>query len=78
VSERLLTLAEAAEQLGCSTTSIKRRIAAGGLSVFRDGRLVRVRQCDLDRYVVERVVRSAAAARAGGAAGVAARGKLWD
>jgi excisionase family DNA binding protein len=64
LSDRLLTLAEAAEHLGCSPTTLKRRIAAGELAVFRDGRLVRVRQPDLDRYVAERVARSAPAAAA--------------
>jgi excisionase family DNA binding protein len=54
---RLLTLAQAAEQLGCSLSSVKRRAAAGELPCFRDGRLVRVREADLERFVAERVAR---------------------
>lgn len=53
----LLTLREAAEQLGCSLSSVKRRAAAGELPCFRDGRLVRVGQADLERFVAERVRR---------------------
>lgn len=44
--ERLLTLAEVSEVIGCSIKTVRRRIAAGALRVFRDGRLVRVRPSD--------------------------------
>jgi excisionase family DNA binding protein len=55
VSERLLTLPDAAEQLACSLATLKRRIRAGQLPVFRDGRLIRVRQQDLDHYIQRRI-----------------------
>jgi excisionase family DNA binding protein len=48
-------LDEAAEVLGVSTRTLKRRIAAGELPVFVDGRVRRVRAVDLERYVAERV-----------------------
>ena len=51
---RLLPLAEAAEVLGCSMKTLRRRIAAGELPVIRDGRLVRVHPTDLARYVAAR------------------------
>jgi hypothetical protein len=60
-------------------TSVKRRVAAGELPVFRDGRLVRVREADLRRYIAERTARRAsspAAAAAGHALPEGAR--LWD
>ncbi len=53
----LLTLEEAAGRLGCSTSTIKRRVQAGALPAFVDGRLVRVREEDLRRFVLERVTR---------------------
>ena len=49
-----MTLFEVAQELGCSHASIKRRVAAGLLPVFRDGRLVRVRRVDLERYIAAR------------------------
>lgn len=52
---RLLTLSEVAEQLGCSVATVKRRVQAGALPTFVDGRLIRVREVDLARYVAERV-----------------------
>lgn len=51
---RLLSLAEAAEVLGCSPKTLQRRIRAGELPVIRDGRLVRVHPEDLARYVAGR------------------------
>ncbi|MFN2467040.1 MAG: helix-turn-helix transcriptional regulator [Gaiellaceae bacterium] len=81
--DRLLTLEQAADELGCSTSTIKRRIRAGAFPTFVDGRLVRVREADLRRYVLERV-----AVRARGVAGgtpssssgatVAQGTRLWD
>jgi excisionase family DNA binding protein len=54
---RLLTLLDVAGELACSLATVRRRVCAGELPVVRDGRLVRVRSCDLDRYVAERVRR---------------------
>lgn len=51
---RLLSLAEAAEVLGCSLKTLRRRIAAQELPVIRDGRLLRVHPQDLARYVAAR------------------------
>jgi len=57
---RLLTLAETAERLGCSLPTVRRRVRSGELPVFRDGRLVRVAERDLERYVAERTLAPAA------------------
>jgi excisionase family DNA binding protein len=57
----LLTLAEVADELGCSIATVKRRIRSGALPAFVDGRLVRVRDADLTRYIAERVSRQTAA-----------------
>jgi len=79
VSKALLTLAEAGEFLGCSEKTIGRRVATGELPVFRDGRIVRVRQLDLDRYVAERVSRRAAPdALAPAGRALTAGERLWD
>ena len=51
---RLLSLAQAAEVLGCSLKTLRRRIKDGDLPVIRDGRLVRVHPQDLARYVAAR------------------------
>ena len=47
----LLTLPEAAETLRCSVRTVQRRIAAGELRAYRDGRLVRVPAEEIRRYV---------------------------
>lgn len=60
----LLTLAEVADELGCSVATVKRRIRSGVLPTFVDGRLVRVREVDLRRYVAERVARRSTRPRA--------------
>ena len=51
----LLTTEQAARQLNCSLATLKRRISSGQLPVFRDGRLIRIRQQDLDHYIEQRV-----------------------
>lgn len=51
---RLLTLPDAAELLGLSLKTLRRRVAAGDLPVIRDGRLVRVHPNDLERYIAAR------------------------
>jgi excisionase family DNA binding protein len=51
VSEQLLTIAQAAERLGCAPRTVRRRIDAGTLPVFRDGRLVRIRESDLHAHI---------------------------
>jgi excisionase family DNA binding protein len=68
VTERLLTLSEAAGLVGCSVRTLRRRIERGSLPVFRDGRIVRVRELDLAGYIGRRttcpLVRRAAPRRA--------------
>ena len=49
--QKLLSIADVADVLGCSTKTVKRRITAGDLSVIRDGRLVRIHPADLQRYI---------------------------
>lgn len=79
VLDPLLTLDAAAEVLGCSRATVKRRIRSGALPAFRDGRLVRVRESDLARYVAERTTRrtSRGAVIAAGVT-IESGGRLWD
>lgn len=46
----LLTREQAAQRLGCSPSTVKRRERAGDLVPVRHGRLVRYRLADLDAY----------------------------
>lgn len=47
---RLMSIAQAAELLGLSTKTIRRRIATGDLPAYRAGRrVIRVKGADLDR-----------------------------
>lgn len=80
MSGRLLTLDEAAGRLGCSTRTLRRRIDGGSLPAFRDGRLVRVRDVDLERYVAANVTRAKLTRAGAYAAGVVlpSRARLWD
>ena len=80
MSERLLTIEEAAGQLGCSTRTLRRRIDDGSLPAFRDGRLVRMRDVDLERYVAANVTRTALTRAGVRTAGVVLPGgaRLWD
>jgi excisionase family DNA binding protein len=75
---RLLTQREAADELGCSVATVKRRIASGALPVFRDGRLVRVRGDDLTRYIAERVTRGSSRAPVLAGHVLAPGERLWD
>ena len=54
--EALLTLDEAARLLRCSRRTLERRIAAGLLPVFRDGRRVAVPVEEVRRYVAAHMV----------------------
>jgi excisionase family DNA binding protein len=79
MTQELLTLADVAEELGCSVATVKRRIRAGRLPAFVDGRLVRVRSIDLTRYITERIVRHSAASMEGPSGHSLAPGsRLWD
>jgi excisionase family DNA binding protein len=57
VTPRLLTLEEAAGRLGCSTKTLRRRIAAGLLPAFCDRGLVRIPEPALAAYVSTRTSR---------------------
>lgn len=69
MSGRLLTLREVADEFSCSVATVKRRIASGALPAFADGRLVRVREADLARFVAERVTRRSSPSPTGAPAG---------
>ena len=47
----LLSLKEAATRLGCSVAMLRKWRKAGRLSVVRVGRLVKVREADLEAWV---------------------------
>ena len=53
--DRLFTLEEVAEQLGCSRRTLARRIREGALPRVVDGRIVRVRESDLQRYLLAKL-----------------------
>jgi len=80
IAAQLLSFSEAAGELGCSVSTLRRRVRAGSLPVFEDGGLRRIREDDLRRYIVERVRR-----RASSPAAIAHPGhtlpkgaRLWD
>jgi excisionase family DNA binding protein len=50
-----LTYAEAARALGCSVSTVRRRVRAGKLPCYVDGGLRRIREDDLQHYVLERI-----------------------
>lgn len=53
-SERLrYTIPQAAEALGVSIMTVRRRIWSGDLSIIRDGRLVFITADELHRYAKE-------------------------
>jgi excisionase family DNA binding protein len=63
VSEELLTIAEAAKLLDCSTRTLWRRIDAGEFPVFRDRRIVRILHKDVHTYIARRTRRASIAER---------------
>lgn len=48
MAANLLTMKQAAEHVGCSFSTIRRRIRTGELPARRSGRLVRIDPADLD------------------------------
>ena len=58
VYSRFMTVSEVAAVLRVSAMTVYRRINAGELPAVRIGRSFRVRQQDLDRYLLERVTRA--------------------
>ncbi len=55
---RLLTLGQAADLLGVSPRTVRRRIDTGRLPCFRDGRILRVPSSALEAYVKQRVAKA--------------------
>ncbi len=49
--EPLMTVKDVAAEMKASEKTVRRRIAAGGLPVIRDGRLIRIRPKDYRRYL---------------------------
>ena len=81
MTEALLTLTQVADELACSVATVKRRVSSGVLPVVRDGRLVRVRVVDLERYLLERVERRTGTPGTGARAvgiSIPAGARLWD
>ncbi len=74
----LLTLPQAAARLSCSVATVKRRIRAGTLPTFRDGRIVRVRELDLDRYIAEHIERRTAGSSPWAGVTFTAGERYWD
>lgn len=54
---QLLTLREVAAHLKLSTRTVRERIHHGDLRAGKDGRQIRVRQADLERYIEAQVMR---------------------
>lgn len=74
----LLTLPDVAARLSCSLATVKRRVRSGALPVYRDGRLVRVRELDLDRYIAEHVARRVPSSSRRAGVTFALGERLWD
>ena len=76
----LFTYDRAADELGCSVSTLRRRIRAGLLPVYVDGGLRRIREDDLRRYVSERVCRrsSSPATTAPPGRRLPKGARLWD
>lgn len=77
----MLTYAEAARELGCSISTVRRRINHGELPYYVDGGLRRVREEDLRRYIAERTRRrssSTAAATIAPGRALPKGARLWD
>lgn len=46
-----LTIAEVADRLNCAVITVRRRIEARKLVAWKDGRVVRVQESDLQTYI---------------------------
>ncbi len=51
--QTLLTPAEAAQRLAMSKKTVLRRIESGAISAVRDGRMLRIQESELERYIAE-------------------------
>jgi excisionase family DNA binding protein len=54
---QLYTYTQTASEMGCSVSTVRRRVRNGELPVFVDGGLRRVREDDLRCYIAEHVQR---------------------
>ena len=80
IGGRLLVLDKVADELGCSVATVKRRVRSGELPVYVDGRIVRVREDDLRRYIAEHIQRRVASVTSSMPAGrrIDKGLRLWD
>lgn len=76
--DELLTLRDVATRLSCSVATVKRRIRTGALPAYRDGRLVRVRELDLERYIAAHVTRTATGSTPLAGVTLHPDDRLWD
>jgi len=53
MAEKLYTVAQAAEYLQCSLSTIRRRIREGHLTAIKNGRLVRIRESELGKMLTD-------------------------
>jgi excisionase family DNA binding protein len=76
----VLTYAEAARELHCSISTLRRRIDGGALPAYVDGKLRGIREDDLHRYIAERVSRRSrsAAATIAPSRTLPKGARLWD
>jgi excisionase family DNA binding protein len=51
VLSRACLISEAAELLGCSVATVRRRIATGVLPVIKHGRILRLLEADLHEFI---------------------------
>jgi excisionase family DNA binding protein len=58
VGERLLTVSEVASMMRVSNMTVYRLIKSGQLGAIRVGKNYRIRQSDVDQYLVDRSVRA--------------------
>ena len=56
MTQRYLSIHEAAQYIGCSDESLRQRVHRGNIPFIRDGRRIRFDREDLDRYMAARRV----------------------
>lgn len=49
--EKIFTMKEAAEYLHYSMSTLRRRIDAGKIKTFKDGKLVRIKESELQKFI---------------------------
>jgi excisionase family DNA binding protein len=79
--ERLLTFNEASVALNVSVATVKRRVRQGALPVFADGRIRRIPESAIVRYVAERTFKGRADEKHPGApvgCPLESRDRLWN